>query len=270
MKRLKQRLKRLNKLIAPAICLSIHVSVSAGTVAGFGGSTEITQLLNNIQLVASVAKQAAMVEQQIQSNITQVKQLAAMTQNLKNVSPAMLAQTVANYAGQVQKLGQMYTATQGLQQASTNFSSVLSGRMTQMNSLGMTPQNYLAAETTLAQQKGGIYQAQMTADLAALNDVQQRAQQLRTLSNQNPQIDSDIKGLQILVQQTNMMAGELMDMKAAILQQNAMTHQQLAEQANATQVGNSAATTNANAANQLDSRNKTFATGIQFTPSWSH
>ena len=62
----------------------------------------------------------------------------------------------------------------------------------------------------------------------------------------------------------------LMDMKAAILQQNAMTHQQLAEQANATQAGNSAATTNANAANQLDARNKTFATGIQFAPSWSH
>ena len=258
------------RLIIPVAGFAIHLSACAGSVAGNGGATEITQIMNEFQLIVSVAKQAAQVEQQIQSNITQVQQLQSMAQNLKNVSPAMLAQTIANYSGQVQKLNQMYTATQGLQQASTNFSGILSGRMTQMNALGMTPKSYLAAETTLAQTRGGIYQQQMTADLAALNDVQQRAQQLRTLSDQNPQIDSNIKGLQVLIQQTNMMAGELMDMKAAILQQNALVHQQQLDQANATQTGNSAATANANAANVLDSRNKSFSSGVQFNPAWVH
>ena len=259
----------MKRLILTSACFSISLSVCAGTVAGNGGATELTQLLNNAQLVASVVKQAAMVEQQIQSNVTQVEQLVTMTQNLKNMSPSMLAQTIANYSGQVQKLTQMYSATQGLQTASTNFNSVLSGRITQMNALGMTPQNYLAAESTLAAQKGGIYQAQMNSDIAALNDVQQRAAQLRTLASQNPDIDSNIKGLQLLIQQTNMMVGELMDLKAAILQQNATTHQQLATQANSTQAANSAATANANASDQLDTRNKSFSTGVQFNPAWA-
>ena len=264
-----KRLKRLNKLIVPAICLSIHISVSAGTVAGFGGSTEITQLMNNIQLVASVAKQAAMVEQQIQSNITQVKQLAAMTQNEER-----LPGHVGTNGGQLRraspKTGADVYRRPGLAAGVDQFQQCLERPHDTDEFAGYDAPKLSGGGNNACPAKGRIYQAQMTADLGALNDVQQRAQQLRTLSSQNPQIDSDIKGLQILVQQTNMMAGELMDMKAAILQQNAMTHQQLAEQANATQAGNSAATTNANAANQLDARNKTFATGIQFTPSWSH
>lgn len=52
----------------------------AGTVAGFGGSTEITQIANNVQLAGSYVEQA-------QQTVTQMNQYAAMLKNLQQLTP---------------------------------------------------------------------------------------------------------------------------------------------------------------------------------------
>jgi P-type conjugative transfer protein TrbJ len=69
----------------------------AGTVAGFGGSTEITQLLNNVQLVMSYATQAEQLE-------TQLKNLARQSDAV-NTNPLGYINKLAATVEQGQALG---------------------------------------------------------------------------------------------------------------------------------------------------------------------
>lgn len=69
----------MNKRILLTCCLLGLSSVAdAGSVAGFGGATEITQILNNIELV----NQSAQMYQQVQQTLQQVMMEKQQLQNL--------------------------------------------------------------------------------------------------------------------------------------------------------------------------------------------
>lgn len=73
--------KTFSKAVAVALAASISFSAPvarAGSVAGFGGATEITQLANNVELVNLYL-------QQVQSYATQLQQYQNMLQNTLNI-----------------------------------------------------------------------------------------------------------------------------------------------------------------------------------------
>lgn len=97
-------MKTRTKLQALAIAaLSMAISAqpaSAGSVAGFGGGTEVTQLLNNLQLIQQY-------EQQVQQFMKQGLQLDAQLKNLmKNPSSAMGTDTTR----MIQQIGGIMSA----------------------------------------------------------------------------------------------------------------------------------------------------------------
>lgn len=71
-----------------ALLLLLPGIASAGTVAGTGGATEITQIANNTQLAMSYVEQA-------QQTIHQFNQYQAMLRNLQKLSPSGVADTAA-------------------------------------------------------------------------------------------------------------------------------------------------------------------------------
>lgn len=68
-------------ILAAAVAAVSSSFTHAGSVAGFGGSTEITQILNNIQLVESYLQQVQSYATQIQQWQTQIQQYQNMVQN---------------------------------------------------------------------------------------------------------------------------------------------------------------------------------------------
>lgn len=68
-------------ILAAAVAAVSSSFTQAGSVAGFGGSTEITQILNNIQLVESYLQQVQSYATQIQQWQTQIQQYQNMVQN---------------------------------------------------------------------------------------------------------------------------------------------------------------------------------------------
>lgn len=65
-----------------ALCFGLSAGpVGAGSVAGFGGSTEITQLANNIELVNSYLQQVDAYATQLRQYQTQIQQYQNMVQN---------------------------------------------------------------------------------------------------------------------------------------------------------------------------------------------
>lgn len=84
----------------------------AGSVAGFGGSTELTQIANNIQLVSSYV-------QQVQAYATQLQQYQIMVKN----SLATPNQVWGNAASDLQALAKVVQQGQALAYSSANIST---------------------------------------------------------------------------------------------------------------------------------------------------
>lgn len=256
-------MKNLPLLLALS-CSGTH----AGTVAGFGGSTEITQLMNNVQLIASAAKQAAMVSEQIKSNITTLQQYATMATNLKNLPQELLGAAIGPYQSQLHELKAAYQAVDGLYQSANDASRMFSRRLNEMQAMALPPKDYLAMESALAARKGGAYERQMRSDLAAINNLQQRAEQLHRLSEQNRHLSGNLQGLQLLNQQANMLTGEMMELKAAILQQGITDNRDRADRAFDQAITSEKARRNAILLGQKDARNKELGRDIHLDESW--
>ena len=69
--------------LSVAVAISLVTSANAGSVGGFGGATEWTQLLNNGQLAAQTAKQLQQYATQLQQYYVQYHEWYRKIQGLK-------------------------------------------------------------------------------------------------------------------------------------------------------------------------------------------
>ncbi len=213
----------MNKLVVFTFCFSCMTATNlanAGSIAGTGGATEITQIANNMQLVGMTAKQATQVSEAIATRIASVNQYVAMLQNLKNLPAVAMQQALAPYKEQVGDLGKLFNSVDKLKKAAENTEYLMSSRVTDARMLNMSMKEYLQREAKLANTKGGIYKSRYQQDIKAIEEMQKRAKELRTLSEKNQSISGNVEGLQQLNQHASMTAGELMEIRAALLAQN--------------------------------------------------
>ncbi|MFL9996259.1 conjugal transfer protein TrbJ [Paraburkholderia sediminicola] len=190
-----------------------------------GGATEITQLLNHAELASSVAQQAQMVEQNVQAQITRLQQYVTMVQNLKQVPTSLIDQTIAPYRTQLASFQSLSTTITQLQQAASATNGLFGRSLSEMNTTGMSPSQWLSAYTSLAATRGGIYQQQLTQDMQNLDTLAQRAQNLQQMQSQIPGVTGNVQGLQMLSQQSNVLAGEMVDLHALVQRQVAQQMQ---------------------------------------------
>lgn len=207
-------------VFATYFLVSSALAGGGGLGAAAGGSTELTQIMNNGELVASVTKQAEMVSEQINSKLVQINQYTTMVRNLENWPKEQLDALLAPYQAQTLALSKLYQSVNDVKSVSTNASSLLQSRFQEANGMGMDLVKYMGYEIANAQKRGGIYKQRLNTDMAAIQNLQDRANQLRTVSSQTSSITGNVQGLAQLNQQTTMVAGELMEMRGLMLQQN--------------------------------------------------
>ncbi|CAB3770824.1 conjugal transfer protein TrbJ [Paraburkholderia humisilvae] len=196
-------------VLALAIC-TYPLAAHAG--GGGVGATEVTQIMNHAELVASVAKQAQMVEQNIEAQIVRL-------QNLAQMSPQVLSGATTPYRAQMGSLQSLYTSVSGLRQAAEQTNDLFSRSMSEMSNTGMTPSQWLSAYSKLATTRGGYYRQQLDSDMNSLSILAQRAQNLQQVQSLIPGISGNVQGLQLLNQQTGLLAGEMLDMHALMQRQ---------------------------------------------------
>jgi type IV secretion system protein TrbJ len=224
----KQRNRTMRLALVLALC-AVPVATHAG--GGGAGSTEITQLMNHAELVSSVAKQAQMVEQGIQAQISRL-------QNLMQMPSQVLSSAAMPYRSQMSDLQSLYSSVSGLHQAADSTNALFSRSMSEISATGMSPSQWLSAYTNLASTQGGYYKQQLNADMNSLSTLAQRAQNLRQVQSRIPSVTGNVQGLQLLNQQTGLLAGEMLDMHA--LMQRQVTLQMQARAAEAEGQGNAA------------------------------
>lgn len=196
--------------------------VKAGSVAGTGGSTEVTQLLNYGQLVASYAKQAQMVVNQVTAQVTRVESYIAMLEHLYQLPTEVMNEVVKPWQSQGSLLQKISESVNGVAAAASQVTSIYTRSTAEMANLNMTGQQWLGAYQKLASQQGSFFQTQYQQDVTAMANLATKATQLQATAALNPSITGDVKGLQMLVQQSGVVAAESLDTQALLQRQVSM------------------------------------------------
>lgn len=208
-------------LLSLTLTLSINSAISYAGGAASGGASEVTQVMNNGELIASTSKQAQLVAGQIRDYTSQVNQYVTMVQNLKNLPVAAVAATLRPYKETLRDLGELYRATDDVYKASNDAFLTYQKRRAEMENMNLSYDQYLNMETLLAAQKGGQYKVQYDKDLAALKKLQEKSQTLAGMESQINAVSGNVEGLQLLAQQNQIMAGELMELNSKIREKSA-------------------------------------------------
>lgn len=210
---------RLTCVVLAFSLMTVLPPAYAGGGGLTGGSTEITQLLNHGELIASVAQQAQMVGQNVAAQIQRIQQTITMLQNLKQIPESLLSQTIAPYMSQINNFRSLMTTVTSLGQQANQVRNLFSRSMSEMSVTGLSPSQWLSSYATLAKQRGGTFQQQLTADMQSIQTLAQRAQSLQQIQSSIPGVTGSVQGLQTLNQQSSVMAGELVDLHALMQRQ---------------------------------------------------
>ncbi|TDQ37771.1 P-type conjugative transfer protein TrbJ [Tepidicella xavieri] len=200
-------------IIAAIVSASLVAAVPpsfAGSVAGFGGATEITQLANNVELVNLYL-------QQVQSYATQLQQYQNMIQNTLNI-PAQVwgaveadLMSVANIVKQGQALA--YSATNIASQFENTFKGFT------FTGTDFKKEYRDLSRKTLDTLKGALMAANMQSDQFANEEM--TLKQLRTMSQSaTGQMQAIQVGVQIAEQQVQQLQKLRQLMMAQLSQQN--------------------------------------------------
>jgi type IV secretion system protein TrbJ len=206
-------------LICAASLWSAYACASGGLRVV--GATEGTQLMNNIELAASVAKQSAMVSEQVASKLVQIEQYLTMAQNLRDMPASQINETVAPYRNQQEAYRSLQAALKDLQGASSNAQAMFSTRGQDLDRSGLSLNDYMRYEVALANRRGGVYRQRLNQDIAAMDAMREKAAALSRVSERTSAITGNLQGLKQLNQVATMTAGELMEIKSVLLAQSA-------------------------------------------------
>ena len=219
---LEGRRKFIVGIAALSVTPLVPIVSRAGTVMGNGGSTEVTQLLNYGQLVGSYLKQAQMVVNQVQAQVTRVMSYMAMLEHLYQLPTEISNEVIKPWQEQGSLLQKISQSVNGVAAAASQVTSIYSRSTAEIANLKMTGQQWLGAYQQLASSQGSFFANQYASDVAAIGNLATKAQQLQVTAAQNPAITGEVKGLQMLVQQSNVVAAESLDTQALLQRQVSM------------------------------------------------
>ncbi len=181
---------KLKTLSLTTLALALPAHAGGAT----GGATEVTQLLNHIELVAQVGEAV-----QTTSNTLMTAQ--ATIQMLRQLSPDVVSQMTGLPIDQVAKLAEAYTVMSQATQVYQDAEAVLRKAQQDAARLKIPPSELLRYKAEAAYRHGGIYQQTYEQEQAKLKrlaevsaDVQRQAEEVKS-------IDANVKGIQFLAGQ---------------------------------------------------------------------
>jgi len=197
-------------------------TLASGAVAG---ATEVTQIANNVLLGSQLVQQATTAAASVAAKLTLAQQYLTMLQNIKNLPQDMLKELAAPYKNQIKALLELQTSIKDLKTSADNTKAMFGLRGQDWVTSGKSLTDYLKYEVALADKKGGIYKKKLDQDIAAMDDMKEKATALRKTAEKTSSITGTVQGLQALTQLSGMATGELMEIKGALLAQSADRNQ---------------------------------------------
>ncbi len=211
---------RRSMLLALAGCMVAPLA-QAGSVAGNGGSTEITQILNNGLLVAGVSKQAAQVANQIRQITVEIEHKMLMVQNLKKLPAAAVAIALGPLQKDLAVYTDLYRSVADIKLASQQAAEMLKRRSSEAAYLKLSPADYLAQEVALARTRGGNYAREFDRDVARLENYNKKSIALADATRNATNASGTVEGLAALATQNAIAGSVMMDLAQVVTEQKA-------------------------------------------------
>lgn len=184
-----------------AVAITLAMSSIAYGGGGIGGASEITQLLNNTELVASVSHEAGINATVLQQYITQVSQLARMDKNLLQQPTSVIQAALGGEWSNVAPFVSAFKASSNLRDAADVVSRERSADISAMRNAGLTPSQYYSHAGTQAEAGSAYWRDAESQELLHMQQLQKRAEQVEDLNSKVPEIDGNVKGFQHLALQ---------------------------------------------------------------------
>ncbi|WP_321943720.1 conjugal transfer protein TrbJ [Paraburkholderia tropica] len=180
---------------------------------------ETTQLLNYGELLASYAKNVQMVTNQVTAQVTRLEQYVTMLEHLEQFPSATLTSIEAPWKAQSSFFTKLSAALKGVSDTTSTVTQLYDRSVSEMSSLGLTGSSWLSAYQTAATTRHTQLATQYTQDTEALTELATRSTQLAQIAAEMPSVTGDVKGLQLLGQQSNIIAQETIEMKTLLQRQ---------------------------------------------------
>lgn len=196
-------LRKLHGPLVAVFCLMLPLTGTAGAMTG--GATEITQILNNVELAAGVAKQAQTVSQLAASYVVQYNQLreqllaGAKIGNLSISDVTRMKSDMENYQRALQGLG----ADLG------SFQNTINVRSTEARLQNLSLQDYIARESQRVQQGNDHAKARVQREIAQAEQIKQDITLVRTLGDRIQHTEGVHGSTQLLNSQMNLMLQQM-------------------------------------------------------------
>jgi hypothetical protein len=192
--------ERVIRLVA-ALALAIVPAASAVAGAMTGGSTEITQILNNFELVSQVSEQAKTVKQLADSHVVIYKQLLEQIQSGVRIDGLPV--------GDAMKMSSDMNAYQaslrGLGMDLNGFSNTMDARVTEARLQNLSLQQYVEREQARVRSGNELARARLAREVAQATQIQQDILTVRDLGRRVPQTPGVHAATQLLNAQMNLM-----------------------------------------------------------------
>ena len=182
---------RMRKAAIALISLFAAVSLNAraGSVAGTGGSTEITQLLNHVELITQSSNTLNTVRNTLQSAMS-------LQQSLQQLDPSTLANLSGLPMDQLNQMMGLYSQVNNTLQAYQYLQSQMQSFKDGVQYTGMSPMQYLKTQAYAAQRLGGAYQTIYQGEMSALQNANQQQTALQQSVAAIPGVTGQVQGLQ--------------------------------------------------------------------------
>ncbi|NMG04111.1 hypothetical protein [Azoarcus taiwanensis] len=195
----------MTKTLAAALAAASILTAPAPAIAGggmSGGATEVTQILNNIQLMLQVVKQEMEYALQMEQYMVELQQL--MPGEMIAFGEFMLdAQQTISSARQVYNAGsRLYGSLEDLQAISEN-------RFKQFASSGLTWEDYLAREGQIVQHQRDRVGILTLHEAHVAKAVQRNHENFARFAQEIPRTQGSHEALQVLNGQVAMLNGTL-------------------------------------------------------------
>lgn len=175
-----------------------------------GGATELTQLMNNTELVAQVGEAV-----QTTSNTLMTAQ--STMQMLRQLPESVIAEQMGGLP--IQKVQAMADAYKVMSQATGVYKDaegVLRKAMADSQKLGITPSELLRLKADAAYKHGGVYLETYNAERAKLDRLAKTAPEIQRQAETVKSIDANVKGIQFLATQNVQVQATLAEISGSV------------------------------------------------------
>lgn len=199
------------------------MNIASSALAGggmTGGSTEITQLLNNGQLMKQVIESAKAAYQLEIQTAMQIKQLWHDVQNLKNLGKDFVDGNMRALENEINGLKNVNNYSGKLYGALEAFERELKTRQVEAVNSGLTTEEYLKEQARLIDNRNGKAQIRFENEKRLIKSIQEDHQMINKWAQQIPLNEGVQQSMSLLNTQMNHAVQQLSRVSDLLNQQN--------------------------------------------------